>query len=471
MAGEGRPYTHSLDEPSERRYPHQPSAPALRRRLRRPGSRRRARLHEGHRVRRRRAQAPDDRHRQHLDRGDALQLPPARPRRAHQGGRSRGGRDADGVQHDRDLGRDHDGHGGHEELARQPRGDRRLDRADRARLPVRRDRRALCLRQDHPGLRDGARAPRHPVGDALRRLDRAGPLQGPRRDDPRRLRGDRRPQRRHDDRGGADRARGRREPRRRRMRSPVHRQHDGLRVRGARDLARRLGDGSRRGGLEDDRRREDRRARHAGPRRGPQAEPDHHEGVARERDRLRLRFWRLDERGAPPPRGRPRGRHRPRDRRLRADLAADAALRRPQAGRPLRRHGPLRRGRRAPHPQPPLGGRAPSPRPDHGERPDGGGGGRRGLRDPWPGRCAPRLGPAEGTGRPRDPARQPRARRRGGQGRRNRAHGPDRPGARLRARGGRLPGREERRDQRRRHRRYPQRRARPAGPACARCSR
>ena len=42
-------------------------------------------------------------------------------------------------------------------------------------------------------------------------------------------------------------ARGRRQPRRRRLRRPVHRQHDGLRVRGARDLARRLGDGPGRG--------------------------------------------------------------------------------------------------------------------------------------------------------------------------------------------------------------------------------
>ena len=60
-------------------------APALGGRLRRARPRRRPRLHEGDRLRRRRAQAPDDRDRQHLDRGDALQLPPARSRRAHQG--------------------------------------------------------------------------------------------------------------------------------------------------------------------------------------------------------------------------------------------------------------------------------------------------------------------------------------------------------------------------------------------------
>ena len=79
-----------------------------------------------------------------------------------QGGRPRGRRHADGVQHGRDLGRDHDGHRGDEDLAGQPRGDRRLDRADRARLPVRRRGRALGLRQDDPRLRDGAGPPRRP---------------------------------------------------------------------------------------------------------------------------------------------------------------------------------------------------------------------------------------------------------------------------------------------------------------------
>ena len=207
----------------------------------------RARLHEGHRLRRRRAQQADDRDRQHLDRGDALQLPPPRPRRARQGGRARRRRHADGVQHGRDLRRDHDGDAGDEDLAGQPRGDRRLDRADGARLPVRRDRRPLRLRQDDPRLRDGARPARRPLGDALRRLDRPRPLARPRRDDPRRLRGDRRPRRRRHERRGAARARGRRQPRRRRLRRPVHRQHDGLRLRGAGDLPRRLGDGPGRG--------------------------------------------------------------------------------------------------------------------------------------------------------------------------------------------------------------------------------
>ena len=46
-----------------------------------------------------------------------------------------------------------------------------------------------------PGHRDGARAARHPRGDALRRLDPARALPGPRRHDPGRLRGDRRARR------------------------------------------------------------------------------------------------------------------------------------------------------------------------------------------------------------------------------------------------------------------------------------
>ena len=52
---------------------------------------------------------------------------------------------------DRDLRRHHDGHRGHEGLARQPRGDRRLDRAGRARPPLRRaSSRSSRLRQDDP---------------------------------------------------------------------------------------------------------------------------------------------------------------------------------------------------------------------------------------------------------------------------------------------------------------------------------
>ena len=249
------------------RHQDRPPAPPLGHRLRRSRPRPLARLHEGDRLRRRRPQPADDRDRQHLDRGDALQLPPARPGRARQGGRPRRRRHADGVQHRRRLRRGDDGNPGDEGLADQPRGDRRLDRADGPRLPVRRDRRPLRLRQDDPRLRDGAGPARRALGAALRRLDRPRPLARPRRHDPRHLRGDRRPQRRRHERRGTERARGRRQSRRRRLRRPVHRQHDGLCLRGAGDQRRRLGDGPGRRRRQGDRRREDRRAGDQRPRR------------------------------------------------------------------------------------------------------------------------------------------------------------------------------------------------------------
>ena len=66
-----------------------------------------------------------------------------------------------------------------------PRGDRRLDRAGRARPHVRRDRdRLVGCDKTIPARRDGADPARHPRLRALRRLDRAGPVRGPRRDDP-----------------------------------------------------------------------------------------------------------------------------------------------------------------------------------------------------------------------------------------------------------------------------------------------
>ena len=81
-----------------------------------------------------------------------------------------------------------------------------------------------------------------------------GPLPRPRRDDPGRLRGRRRPRGREDERRGAARARERRLPRRRRLRRPVHRQHDvdGARVprdqpgRAERHPGARPGEGRRR---------------------------------------------------------------------------------------------------------------------------------------------------------------------------------------------------------------------------------
>ena len=181
---------------------------------------------------------PLDRRRQHLDRDRPLQLPPARARRstsrresappAARRSSSTPISISDGITM---------GMRGHARLAGQPRGHRRFDRAGRARQPVRRAGRAGRLRQDHPGRGDGAGAPRHPRPGALRRLDRAGPLARPRRHDPGRVRGGRRARRRHDDRRRARRARAPGLPGRRRLRRPVHRQHDGDRVRGARHLA------------------------------------------------------------------------------------------------------------------------------------------------------------------------------------------------------------------------------------------
>ena len=62
--------------------------------------------------------------------------------------------------------------------------------------PARRPRLPRRLRQDDPRRRDGARPARHPGARLLQRLDRARPLRRPRRDDPGRVRGGRRPRRR-----------------------------------------------------------------------------------------------------------------------------------------------------------------------------------------------------------------------------------------------------------------------------------
>ena len=113
---------------------------------------------EGRRLQRRRPREAAHRRRQHVDRNRSVQLPPARPRRARQGRHPRRRRDADGVQHGVDLRRHHDEHRGHEDVAREPRGDDRLDRARRARQRVRRPHRARRLRQDDSGGRDGAGA-------------------------------------------------------------------------------------------------------------------------------------------------------------------------------------------------------------------------------------------------------------------------------------------------------------------------
>ena len=98
----------------------------------------------------------------------------------------------------------------------------------------------------------------------------------------------------------------------------------------------------------------------------------------RERDRVRRRDGRLDERRPAPPRDRARGGRAARPRRLRFDLGADAALRRPQAGRPLHGARPRARGRLAPRRAAPRGS-GPREEREDGLGPDAlrGGAGRR----------------------------------------------------------------------------------------------
>ena len=163
-----------------------------RRAHRRPRPRRCALDAEGDRLHRRGPGEADRRGRHDLDRDDAVQPQPARPRGARQARRPGRRRHADGVQHDRGLGRRLDGNVRHARVARLARGDRRLDRARRARAPLRRARPARRLRQDEPRRRDGGRAPRHPVRRLLLGLDRARPLPAARGVGRRRLRGDRR---------------------------------------------------------------------------------------------------------------------------------------------------------------------------------------------------------------------------------------------------------------------------------------
>ena len=103
--------------------------------------------------------------------------------------------------------------------------------------------------------------------------------------DPGGVRGGRRARRRQDHRRGADRARGGRLARRRRLRRPVHREHDGDGVRGARDLAGRLGDGPGRRPAQGRRRRRGRPARDGRAQARPAPERHHHPRGARERDR------------------------------------------------------------------------------------------------------------------------------------------------------------------------------------------
>ena len=173
---------------------------------------------------------PEQAHRRRcplLDRDDALQLQPPPPGREGEGGHQGGRRYADGAQHHLHLRRHNDGNAGDEDEPRQPGGDRRLHRARRARPHVRRDGDDSRLRQDDPGRRDGPRQARRAWRHRLLRLHSPGPLQGPRRNDPGRLRGRRRQRGGQDVRRGPARPGGARLPRSGRLRRPVHGEHDG----------------------------------------------------------------------------------------------------------------------------------------------------------------------------------------------------------------------------------------------------
>ncbi len=235
--------------------------------------------------------------------------------------------------------------GGHEDVAREPRGDDRLHRARRARQRVRRPHRARGLRQDDSGGRDGAGAAEYAGPRALRRLDRARTVARQGRHHSGRVRSGRRAGGGEDDAAGSAVARVGRVSGRRRVRGTVHREHDGdrrgvSRHRGARHR-QRAGDASRqgrrgaRGGRARDGSREER----------PQAARHHDARGARERDRVGRRDRRVDQRRAAPAGHRARSRRGAVARRFRPDQRADAGVRRPEAVGALRRQRPVCRRR------------------------------------------------------------------------------------------------------------------------------
>ena len=130
---------------------------------------------------------------------------------------------------------------------------------------------------------------------------------------------------------------------------------------------------------------------------------------------------------------------------------------RPQARRALRRHRPARRGRHRRPGQAPEGTRPAARERADGHRQEHRPARRRGQRSRRPGGHPPARQPDQEDRRDRDPARQPRARGQRGQALRPRAPPAQRPGARLRGRGGDDGRRHVRPDQPRRRRRDPQR--------------
>ena len=298
-----------------------------------------------------------------------------------------------------------------------------------------------------------------------------GPLPGPRRDDPGRLRGGRRARGRHADRRGAGRDRDPGPSRPGRVRRPVHGQHDGDGVRDARHLADdpqpRPGPGrdararwrSRPGRLVMDVLQRGQRPSDIITRRSLEnaiaaiaASGGSTNGVLHLMALAHEAGIELEHR------------------RLRPDLRVDAAAVRPQARRAVRRHRPVR-GRRRPgaassassRPGCCTPTRRPSPATPSAST-------ARWPRSRRPARHPAARRPDQGDRRPGDPARQPRARRQRRQARR--------PRAPLRRRGRRACSSARRT----RWRPSPTggsrpatssssaTRAPPAAPACARCS-
>ena len=148
--------------------------------------------------------------------------------RAREGRHPRGRRHADGVQHRLDLRRHHDGQPGHAGVAHQPRGHRRLDRAGGARQLLRRRHRAVRLRQDDPGHhRWRWRGSTCRASCCTAASIAPGDFQGHDVTIQDVFEARRRARGGQDDRRRADGPRESRVPGRRRVRRPVHRQHDG----------------------------------------------------------------------------------------------------------------------------------------------------------------------------------------------------------------------------------------------------
>ena len=407
--------------------------------------------------------APADRSGPLLDRNHALQLePPEAGRESHAGHPGRG-RHPDRGQHHLDHRRHHHGHRGHEGLAHQPRSRRRLGGAGGAQPHVRRHRHHLRLRQDDPGHDHGAGPARHPVPHALLRLDHVrtlrgyrGAVRGPQPHHPGRVRGASAPTTRGRSRSSSSRT-WRTTPVRARARVagsspptpwPPPTQMLGMSPMGWNDIP-----------AVDPRKEEV--AFESGKlvmnllRRGitPRSLVDPQE--LRERHQRGHGHRRLDERGAAPARDRARLRGQARHRRLRPHLAPDPGARGPQALGDLHRARDVRRGRHGGGRQAAAGGGPAARLREDGHRSHhrrGGEGGRRARGAA--GDQAAREG-AQVGGRHRDPAGQPRSGRV-----RDQALGPEevrapRARARVRARGGRLPGGQEGQDQAQRRDRHP----------------